>query len=614
MRLFTAGLARLDAAYRDRPYFVAQRARLLAGFNLLVLVLLPFNVAKLLAFPQPHLAERLGLNALIALTAALSLRAVLRGGFAQAGSALVLVIVFGTHGSTLLLENLGEPLATAIQLVAFDLVFLVFALVFTPRGIAVLVLALMIAGNVLLHLRVLHGPGVPGSLDFTAGVLLRDGLLAMCLTFALGVTLSRMIEAAHRRSEEALRESRLVNENLERLVTERTRELEAATQQATAASRAKSEFLANMSHEIRTPLNGIIASSDLLERRDDLPAPAREHVRLIGESGELLLKQLSDILDFSKIEAGQLAVDRHAFDLPATVRDTVALIAAKATAGGVALECHLDPRLAPRVEGDSFRLRQVLLNLVSNAIKFTATGGRVEVGAAPAPGSGLVRFAVRDTGIGIAPELVPRLFERFTQADSSTTRRYGGSGLGLAISAQLVEIMGGRIEVESAPGRGSLFHFTLPLAVAPEAAGIVRAPAAPIAPLGRHVLVVEDNAVNRRLVAAQLKQLGCTHTMAEDGEQALAALDREPLPDAILMDCHMPVLDGWATTRRIRAWVADAAPLRQRAAALRIIALTAAALPEERARCREAGMDDFLSKPLKLAELRRTLEQRARAA
>jgi signal transduction histidine kinase/AmiR/NasT family two-component response regulator len=608
MRLFAAGFERLDASYRDRPYFVGQRARLLAVVNVILLVLIPVNVGKLLLFPPPHLTARLGFTLVVGVVAALSLRSVLRGGFERAGSAMILVIVVVMHGSTLLFENFGEPLATAIQMLAFDLVFLVFALVFAQRWIAVVVLAVMMSGHVLLYFKALRGPGVPGSIEFAAGTLLRDGLLSMLLTFGLGITLARMILAAHTRSEAALKETRTVNENLGQLVAERTRELEAATRQATAASRAKSEFLANMSHEIRTPLNGIIGAADLLARRTDLPVAAREHVRLVTESGELLLKQLSDVLDFSKIEAGQLKLETHSFELPTTVADTVALVAAKAADGGVQLDCAVASDVPRHVEGDSFRLRQVLLNLVSNAIKFTPSGGRVAVRVtALADEPACVRFEVRDTGIGIAPEMIGRVFERFTQADSSTTRRYGGSGLGLAISAQLVRLMGGRIGADSTPGQGSVFHLVLPLrpaTVAPEAPLPV---ARPVAALGLHVLVVEDNAINRRLIAAQLTQLGCTHVMAENGEQALTVLAREPLPNAVLMDCHMPVLDGWEATRRIRAWAGDAATERRRAAGIPIVALTAAALPEERARCREAGMDDFLAKPLKLAELQRAL-------
>jgi CheY-like chemotaxis protein len=218
-----------------------------------------------------------------------------------------------------------------------------------------------------------------------------------------------------------------------------------------------------------------------------------------------------------------------------------------------------------------------------------------------------VRFEVRDTGIGMDEAALARIFERFTQADSSTTRRFGGSGLGLAISSRLVEIMGGRLEVESAPGRGSTFHYTIPLRPVSPTAGVPAAPAQPDTHLRLRVLVAEDNAVNQKIIGAQLRQLGCEFAIARDGEEALAALQQEALPDVILMDCHMPNLDGWETTRRIRSWADDPLALRKKAAAIAIVALTAAALPEERARCVAAGMNDFLAKPMKLEELRRVL-------
>jgi CheY-like chemotaxis protein len=366
-----------------------------------------------------------------------------------------------------------------------------------------------------------------------------------------------------------------------------------------------------MSHEIRTPLNGIIASSDLLLRRSDLPPDAAEHVRLVAESGDLLLKLLGDILDFTKVEAGQLTLEKHSFDLAATVADTLALVAPKAAAGGVHLGHTLAPGIALHREGDSYRLRQVLLNLIANAVKFTPAGGHVQLGvSAPTPAT--LRFEVHDTGIGIDADALTRIFERFTQADSSTTRRFGGSGLGLAICSHLVRLMGGTLEVQSRPAQGSLFTLTLafPAAAAPPATTVLTPPEAP---LSLRVLVAEDNAVNQKIVASQLTRLGCTFTLAGHGEEVLAALEREPLPDVILMDCHMPLLDGWETTRRIRSWASAATAHHQTAARLPIIALTAASLPEEQARCVEAGMTQFLAKPLKLAELQRTLQPYAAA-
>jgi signal transduction histidine kinase/CheY-like chemotaxis protein len=385
------------------------------------------------------------------------------------------------------------------------------------------------------------------------------------------------------------------------------RTLHLARQAAEAANRAKSEFLANMSHEIRTPMNGILASSDLLRHRRDLTRPTAEHVRIIAESGDLLLKLLGDILDLSKIEARQLQLEQHPFDLSAVVADTVALLGGKAVAGQVRLTFSIAPNLPSHLAGDSYRLRQVLLNLTSNAIKFTPPDGRVQISVtseAPEQEPVRLRFEVRDTGIGMDATTITRVFDRFTQADSSTTRRYGGSGLGLAISSHLVRLMGGKLDVDSVPGRGSSFFFslTLPRTAAP----FVELPMAATVEteLGLNVFVVEDNAVNRSILGAQLKQLGWDYVMARDGEEALIALLAGAKPDVILMDCHMPKLDGWETTRRLRSWSANDDPAQQRLAATPIIALTAAALPEERQRCLESGMDRFLAKPVRLAELR----------
>ncbi len=609
LRLFAPYVARLDAAHKDRPFFAGQKARLLAAFNVLMLMFVPLNVAKLLWVQPPFVGMRLIFTAVFGISALLSLRALLRGKLEQAGSGFILVVVFMVHLTVLLIPHSEQPLGTAIQLMVYDLVFLLFAMIFTSRRLALLVFAVMVAGDVAFYLRVLQ-PAETGTLQFAADTLLRDGLISMCFVFCLGVTLAHMISAAHQRSEDALRASRDVNENLERLVGERTRDLEQASAQAAAASRAKSEFLANMSHEIRTPLNGIIASGDLLLRRTDLPAEAAEHVRLIAESGDLLLQLLGDILDFSKIEAGQLALEKHAFELVPVVQDTVALISAKARLGSVRIEFSHSPALARFLEGDSYRLRQIVLNLLSNAVKFTPPGGQVTItvdSTAPAARPTPIRFTVRDTGIGMDAATLTRIFERFTQADSSTTRRYGGSGLGLAISSRLVEMMGGRLEVESVVGRGSTFSFTVPLEPV-TVAGPSAAATEPIAtPLNLRVLLAEDNAVNRKILETQLRQLGCQSTFAVDGEAALAALETDPLPDVILMDCHMPRLDGWETTRRLRSWATDENPLRRQVSALPVVALTAAALPEERARCLAAGMNEFLSKPVKLAELHRAL-------
>ncbi len=617
-RLFTRFLEQLDSAHRQHTHFARLKARLLAVVAVMFIVAIVINSAKLVVFPPPHLEARLVVQLIIALVAVACLRIVMKGELERAGNALALGIPLTFHGAVAVLGAVVvpvEPLTILLPLFAFDFVFLLFAIVFASRLVSAVVLALMLASQFGYNLFLLPQADVSASIQLAADTVLRDGTICLLLVYFLGTTLIRLIESAHRSSEHSLRESRRVNETLERLVSERTQELEKATQRATEASRAKGDFLANMSHEIRTPLNGIIGSSDLLKRRTDLPPEASELARMISETGSLLLRLIGDILDFSKIEAGQLSLERHAFQLEPVVADTMALVAPEAAAKGVQLTLSGPGPGSPRyVTGDSYRLRQVLLNLLANAIKFTPRGGEVSLAfqrVNSPDNSPQVRFEVRDTGIGMDPSATQRIFERFTQADSSTTRRFGGTGLGLAISYRLVELMGGRLAVESAPGEGSTFYFNSELppaeSLAEEQAHVVGAEAV----LGLHVLVAEDNEVNRRIIAAQLTQLGCTFTMAVDGTEVLKVLDEQRLPDVILMDCHMPNLDGWATTRRIRAG-AESGEVREGVARLPIIALTAAALPEERQRCREAGMTGFVAKPVRMAELEQALRPFAR--
>ncbi len=609
-RAFSASIDRLDAVYRDRPYFVGRKARLLGAFDLLLLAFVPLNIIKLLWVQPPAIPTRLGLNLMIAASALFSLRALMKGRLELAGNGMALILTISAHATVFLTGVYAEPLAVGIQLFVFDILFLLLAVVFASPRIAICVLLIAITSHVAFFFVALNHEPLGGSPAFAAGTLLRDGLLTIVFIFIFGIILIRMIESAHLRSETALRETRSMNENLERLVAARTRELEIASRQAEAASRAKSEFLANMSHEIRTPLHGIIASSDLLLRSPGLPPESGEYARLIADSGDLLLNLIGDILDFSKIEAGQLSLEQHPFELLPLINDTVAVAATKAAHGSVQIGIAVAPELSAYLEGDSYRLRQVLLNLVSNAVKFTPAGGRVQVTVSVAElpaGPSAVRFEVRDNGIGMDAAAMLHIFERFAQADSSTTRRYGGTGLGLAISSRLVEMMGGRLEVESTPGKGSVFHFTLSLRPLKDGS----ASTSMIDPLETRmklrILIAEDNVVNQKILAAQLARLGCDFEIAANGEEALAALEKEPTPDVILMDCHMPKLDGWETTRRLRSWVRDPSPLRQKAAAIPVIALTAAAMAEERVRCIDAGMNDFISKPVKLQELQQVL-------
>jgi hypothetical protein len=386
-------------------------------------------------------------------------------------------------------------------------------------------------------------------------------------------------------------------------VTERVRAEEAARRARRAAERAsaeKSDFLAFVSHEVRTPLNGVLGTLSLL-LDTPLDAEQRAYAETARRSGETLLWTVNELLDLSRIEAGKLELEELAFDPAQPVREVLSLQAAAASEKGLRLTASLDAMLPPRILGDPRRLRQVLMNLVDNAIRFTAAG-TVEI-TVTRHGERMT-VAVRDTGPGISPALRRRLFRRFQQADAGTARRHGGSGLGLMICRRLVGLMGGEIGLESEPGSGSVFHFDLPLRPAPEGApeapqeeATAEAPPRRLAgdaPFAR-LLLAEDSEASQLVAAAILRKAGYEVDLVRDGESAVEAAAAGTY-DAILMDVRMPGLDGHAATRRIRA-------LEGPAGRVRILALTASAMPGDVQRSLAAGMDAHLAKPVDRAGL-----------
>jgi signal transduction histidine kinase/CheY-like chemotaxis protein len=447
--------------------------------------------------------------------------------------------------------------------------------------------------------------------DFDARIaaIRNAGIGAFAAVAVLALLAGLGVFRLSRSARQAREHDRIVQERL----ADAKRQAEVQAQRAEAASKAKSDFLAMMSHEIRTPMNGVLGFANLL-LETPLNAEQREFVQTVKRSGDALLTLINDVLDYSKIEAGRMTVEQIDFDPRAVCEEVHKILRTQVARQGLTMTLACDPAIPRMVKGDPVRLRQILLNLAGNAVKFTERGS-VRIEAAKS-GESELKISVVDSGIGIAAEQLAGLFQRFTQADSSTTRRYGGTGLGLAISKTLAELMGGSIGVHSDRGKGSTFWITLPLIAAEQAAPETAAPSPPPpllvhavasssgaagagapAPICGRVLLVEDNFVNQRVAVYMLGKLGHQVDVAKHGREAVEMLIRGSY-DLVLMDCQMPEMDGFEATRIIRD---PASGVLDHDVA--VVAMTANAFPEDRARAIASGMNDFLAKPVERAVL-----------
>ena len=552
-------------------------------FRALVHYLKLYEVEKTGAFAE--VMRRWYLLAVLLTGAVWGVTSILMFPYAQIEQVVLAFILVGVSASGVIYANVGWVYCAFVGLVLLPLMIRLFS----------------IGGEIYYALAAMTGFFI-GVMMLAAWRIYRSSSDALLLSYK-NMELIENLTRAQQQLEGANRNLQTEIEHVKLM----ERELKRERDRAEKMSAAKGEFLANMSHEIRTPMNGVIGTLQLLEdtRLDNSQA---EYVRTAHKSADALLSILNDILDLSKIEAGKLDIEIIRFDLREVINDLVTLHALKAEQKGVILRSKIDEALPQRVMGDPTRLRQIVINLISNALKFTEQGEinvRLQVLATEADKL-RVRIEVQDTGVGISEDVQQKLFTAFTQADGSTTRKYGGTGLGLAIVRQLVGLMHGDIGVDSRPGEGSTFWFEVPLgraADSDEPEDGQTAETADHSPLSGTILLAEDNPVNQMVAAKMLEKSGIDCVIANNGAEALQKLETHRF-DAVLMDCQMPEMDGFEATRRIREQEQAAGVDR-----IPVIAMTANVMEGDRELCLQAGMDDYLGKPVKQEELEHKLRK-----
>jgi signal transduction histidine kinase/CheY-like chemotaxis protein len=551
-------------------------------------------------------ALQLATNLPMLLAIALTLAHLLRGNRMHTVDLMIAVIVASQSLGALAVVHNGRLPGFFLGFGLYSSAIVLSAAIFARRSIFHLTGMSQIA--LPLVVRFFVSPETPPLIVLTYSERYHEMMIAATLIWAISWGFITIVDRALSRVQQELDTNRELKEGLEAMVAERTRELESARHLAEGANRAKSAFLANMSHEIRTPLHGIIGMTDLVMEAG-LPCEQQERVRTIADSGSHLLGVIEGILDYSKIEAGEIELHPETLHLKSFVASLTEPLRLMTGSKDLELRVWYGEGLPEHVVADGLRLRQILTNLLGNAIKFTERGEvLLAVESAGPPQSRTLSFLVKDTGMGMSPEALRHVFERFRQADESIARRFGGTGLGLSISHMLAVAMGGRMEAASLVGQGTGISIHLPLVLPRPSATGGEDSTTTILPTqrdlsGTRILLVDDNATNRKVASGILKREGCTVSEAEDGRQALNLLGRQPF-DLVLMDCQMPEMDGFEATRILRSWRSESDPRHGAASCVPVIALTASATKETQDECVHAGMDDILVKPYRAAQLR----------